>query len=190
MFGLQLTSLLSIWKKLSFSLLALDKDYPTYWRNKVLPSMTLQLNTFSFLIKNLLVLKLIRTWSEMTIIIQMISKKGASGITAIKNIRNFVPHETFLTIYCALVQLYFWGNNIVIRVSPKSFRKQGSMSEVFFFFLNSGVKFYSCYLRHVDFVFNNVKEFTLRNIAKQNKLLKNNSWWSGMYWRLKCNLLL
>ena len=47
-------------KKLSFSLSALDKDYPTYWRNKALPSMTLRLNRFWFLIKNLLVLKLIK----------------------------------------------------------------------------------------------------------------------------------
>ena len=48
--------------------------------------------------------------------VQMISKKVASGISAIKHVRNFVPHETLLTIYRALVQPHFnycsavWGN--------------------------------------------------------------------------------
>ena len=48
--------------------------------------------------------------------IQMISKKGASGISAIKRVRNFVPHETLPTINRALVQPHFnycsavWGN--------------------------------------------------------------------------------
>ena len=60
-------------------------------------------------------LKLIRTskWDDH---IQIISKKVASGISAIKRVRNFVFHETLLTIYRALVQPHFnycsavWGN--------------------------------------------------------------------------------
>ena len=37
--------------------------------------------------------------------IQMICKKVASVITAIKRVRNFVPRETFLTIFRALFSL-------------------------------------------------------------------------------------
>ena len=46
----------------------------------------------------------------------MISKKSASGISAMKRIRNFVPRDVLLTVYNALVQPHFnycsmvWGN--------------------------------------------------------------------------------
>ena len=46
----------------------------------------------------------------------MICKKVASGITAIKCVRNFVPRETLLTIFSALLQPRFkycsmvWAN--------------------------------------------------------------------------------
>ena len=47
--------------------------------------------------------------------IKEISKKIASGISAIKHIRNFVPREILLTIYNSLIQPHFdycsvvWG---------------------------------------------------------------------------------
>ena len=53
------------------------------------------------------------TWENH---ISMISKKIASGISAIKRIRYFVPREILLTVYNALVQPHFnycsivWGN--------------------------------------------------------------------------------
>ena len=46
----------------------------------------------------------------------MTSKKIASGISAMKRISYFVPHDILLTVYNALVQTYFnyctmvWGN--------------------------------------------------------------------------------
>ena len=39
--------------------------------------------------------------------IKEISKKIASGISAIKHIRNFVPREILLTIYNSLIQPHF-----------------------------------------------------------------------------------
>ena len=39
--------------------------------------------------------------------IQMISKKVASSISAAKRVKNFVPRETLLAIYRALVQSHF-----------------------------------------------------------------------------------
>ena len=91
-----------------------DKDYLTYRRNQEFSSITLRL------IKQVPVCKSLGVkidqnlkWDDH---IQMISKKVASGISAIKRVRNFVLHETLLTIYRALVQPHFnncsavWGN--------------------------------------------------------------------------------
>ena len=94
--------------------MALDKDYLTYRRNQVFSSITLRL------IKQVPVCKSLGVKIDQNLKwdhhIQMISKKVASGISAIKRVRNFVPHETLLTIYRALVQPHFnycsavWGN--------------------------------------------------------------------------------
>ena len=58
--------------------------------------------------------------------VQMISKKVASGISAIKHVRNFVPHDYFIVL------LYMYSltsitvpvqfGEIVIRASPRSCR--------------------------------------------------------------------